>query len=212
MKELNLILLKTHGVTWDEYKSSLSGPSKKNLAYVQGHNKDLGYQEIIYDKELVRKYMAMWEEQPIRGEKRQWAFNIHHISSLDEGNEMRFFIGYDRHSQNTMAVHFIQKHPDGFWECHPPMWNKTGVNKKRYLAKFMWFRLIKFAISDKDIKWLDFGGGDDASWRQMIKDREQYPNPGYKWLYIPEDVKENPEGQPDYTLIRDGWNRRYEEI
>jgi len=207
-----LILLKTHDTTFEEYRNSLSVTGKKNLRYVEKTNRDMGYQEVIYEPGEVREFMEMWEQQPIRGVKRQWAFGIDHLTNLDRDGRIRVFVGYEKNKEYTRSLHFVQTHHDGYIECHPPMWKKSPANERRYIAKYMWFSLIKFAISDPDMKWLDFGGGRDDSWREMIRDRSEYPNPRYKWLYIPEGVKKNPDSQPDLCMIEDGGMRRLVEI
>ena len=97
-----------------------------------------------------------------------------------------------------LAMHFIQNRKN-FYVAHPPMYDKSDKNLKRYLAKFMWFKLIEYFINNK-LGILDLGGGDDDSWRQMIKDRNKYPNPAYKWIYVPEEVKNNPDSQIDYRV------------
>ena len=207
-----MIILPVFDTIFREYVQSLSETGRKNWNYVRKHNTDLGYQEIMFDKALIQRFMGMWEQQPIRGEKRQWAFGIDYVQELSLSGELRTFITYDNSSECVRGVHFVQMHDEGYVECHPPMWEKTPENEKRYLAKYMWFNLIKFAISDSDMRYLDFGGGRDDSWREMIKHRDEYPNPKYKWLYIPKDVKENPDKQPDYVLLGVGGRRRLEEI
>lgn len=203
-----MILLDVRDTTWEDYVASLSETARKNLRYVEKHNKIAYYGKVDFDRDIVEYFMRMWEDQPIRGVKRQWAFPVEHIVGLGEAGKIKLFRSMDVIG-GLLSVHFVQMHEGGFAECHPPMWKKTPENERRYLAKYMWFNLVKYAIADPDIKWLDFGGGDDYSWRDMIRDRKNYPNPRYKWMYIPDYVKEHPESQPDFTIVRDGWERRY---
>ena len=70
----------------------------------------------------------------------------------------------------------------------------------RYLAKYMWFELIKWSIEKGDMGFLDFGGGGEPDWREMIIHRDKYPNPAYKWMYVPYKVKSNPNEQRRYTI------------
>ena len=163
-----MIILPVFGTTFNEYVKSLSETGKKNWNYARKHNTDLAYQEIMFDKDLVKRFMEMWEQQPIRGEKRQWAFGIDYVQDLALKGELRTFITFDNSSEYVKGVQFVQIHDGGYVECHPPMWEKTPDNEKRYLAKYMWFHLIKFAISDPDMKYLDFGGGRDDHLRENI--------------------------------------------
>ena len=67
----------------------------------------------------------------------------------------------------------------------------------------MWFNLINFAINDLEIEWIDLGGGYRGSWKDLLINRKQHPKLNYKWLYIPKEVKENPELQPKYKIKSD---------
>jgi hypothetical protein len=178
---------------FDEYIKSLSSHARKDWVYVQKHNQDLKYESIPYDNRLNTAFMQLWEQQFIRGERKQWAFPESYVAELARKGELRFFIAI--RDSNPIAAHFIQKRI-GYWECHPPMYDKK--DNKRYLGKFMWFNLFKFA-SENDLGILDMGSGPD-SWREMIRDRDKYPNPKYKWIYVPEEVKNNPDKEPNYYI------------
>lgn len=182
--------------TFEQYIGSLSKKAKKNWKYVKKHNADLEYKIIKYNREVLGRFMDLWEEQLIRGEKKKWAFGLEYPDMLEAENKLRLFAAYK--GSEIIAMHFVEVH-DGYVECHPPMYDKTKYSK-RYLAKYMWFSLIKYAIDDPEMEWIDFGGGDDESWRRMIKERHKYPNPMYKWIYIPEEVKKNPDKQEDFAL------------
>ena len=69
-----------------------------------------------------------------------------------------------------------------------------------YLAKYMWFSLIKWAIDNRLLP-LNLGGGCD-DWVECIIKRKEFPNAAYKWLYVPKDVKDNPFSQPAYYLSK----------
>lgn len=204
-----MILLKVHDTNFEDYIKSLSNPARKNWAYVQKHNQDLTYAMVEYDRGVMRWFMEMWERQPIRGVTRQWAFPVDHVENLEEAGVLRIFGAGLK--EDLIAFHFVQMHAGGLVEVHPPMWQKSEENKKRYLAKYMWFNFIKHAVENSEMRWVDFGGGRDDSWRQMIRHRDEYPNPKYKFTYIPEKVKKNPDEQPDFMLVIEGWTRRLEE-
>ena len=81
--------------------------------------------------------------------------------------------------QSILSVHFVERYGD-YIECHPPMYNKEETSDQ-YMAKFMWFELIKFAINS-DINWVDLGGGNRGTWRELLINRHKHPKIKYKWL------------------------------
>lgn len=188
-----MVLIYTDYGSFAEYVSTLGKKARKNLAYVNKHNSDLTYEKIEFDRELVKEFMALWEQQLIRGHFVQWAFPVDHVENLN--NQGKILVFAAKLNGKPIAVHFIQLH-ENVVECHPPMYDKKYND--RYLAKYMWFNLIKYAI-ENNLPTLDMGGGVDG-WREHIKNRANYPNPKYKWIYVPESVKDNPDLQPNYQL------------
>lgn len=179
---------------FDEYLKSLSRHARADYAYVRKHNRDLVYECVPYERSLVQGFMQLWEQQIVRGQRIKWAFGVDYVEELAAKDELMLFRGGD------LALHFIQKRM-GFWECHPPMYDKQHC--KRYLAKYMWFNLIKYAM-DHQLGPLDMGGGID-DWREMIRRKEEFPYSRYKFRYVPVEVQKNPDLQPNYKLItRDG--------
>jgi hypothetical protein len=182
--------------SFEQYVGSLSKKAKKNWKYVKKHNTDLKYKLVEYRRDKLKEFMDLWELQPIRGECRRWAFGLEYPDMLQAEGKFRLFAAFK--GEEIVAMHFVEVH-GGYVECHPPMYDKAKYST-RYLAKYMWFELIRYAIYDPEMEWIDFGGGDDGSWRRMIKERDKYPNPTYKWIYIPEEVKKNPDKQEDFAL------------
>jgi len=186
-----IIETKTH---FDDYLKSLSHHARADYAYVKKHNRDLVYESVPYERSLVQGFMQLWEQQIVRKQRIKWAFGVDYVEELAGKDELMLFRGGD------IALHFIQKR-SGFWECHPPMYDK--IHLKRYLAKYMWFNLIKYAM-DHGLGPLDMGGGID-DWREMIRRKEEFPYSRYKFRYVPLEVQKNPDLQPNYKLIsRDG--------
>jgi hypothetical protein len=202
-----MLIVRTDWKSFDDYVKRLSESAQKNYRYVEKHNKDLIYEETGFNREELERFMGLWERQLIRGEYKQWAFPSSHIENLHNQGRIRFFRA--RVGDNVLALHFVQKH-NGMWECHPPMYEKSDENQRRYLAKFMWFSLIRYAIESR---WnpLDLGGGPD-NWREHIKNRKNYPNPAYKWVYVPEETKKNPDKENNWSLKIINGERIYENI
>lgn len=188
-----MLIIYTH-THFDDYLKSLSRHARADYAYVRKHNRDLLYECIPYERSLVQSFMQLWEQQIVRGQRIKWAFGVDYVEDLAVKDELMLFRGGD------LALHFIQKRK-GFWECHPPMYDKKHC--KRYLAKYMWFNLIKYAM-DNQLEPLDLGGGID-DWREMIRRKADFPYSRYKFRYVPVEVQKNPDLQPNYKLIsRDG--------
>lgn len=189
--------------TFDEYLSYLSKPAKKNYKFAQKHNQAAIYGRHEFLKTWLQKWMDLWGQQLIRGERRPFAFTV---DALD-GKNIICFSAVEFHG--VIAVQFVEV-IDGYMNCHPVMYEKEKY-ADRYLSKFMWFNLIKWAI-ENGIEIVDLGGGNDDDWREMIRTREQYPNPAYKWLYVPQFVKLNPEKQQNYKVTHHGISKRISKI
>lgn len=187
-----MLLIDTNN-DFQTYLKSLSKHARKDYSYVQKHNQDLTYEKVDFDLELVRRFMGIWETQLIRGKTVTWAFPVEHIADLATRGELLLFRAIRDHE--PLAVHFVQLR-SGYIECHPPMYDK--VHSKRYLAKYMWFNLIKYCM-EHNLGPLDMGGG-PKSWREHIVRRAEFPNPQYKWIYVPEHVKQHPELQRNYYI------------
>lgn len=183
--------------SFDEYLKSLSKSAKKNYSYVQKANKDLSYHQIPYDSDKTKKFMELWERQLIRGKFVTWAFPVSHIDNLAQSGAILLFEA--RKGEETIGLHFLQRR-NGYLEAHPPMYQKGG---ERNLGTYMWFELIRYAC-ENDLGHIDMGGG-LSDWREMIKRREEFKNPAYKWRFVPENVKLNPDKEQnlyieDYAL------------
>ncbi len=192
---------------FESYIKSLSKTGRKNYKYVKKHNTDLEYSEIPYHKPLVEEFMAIWSRQTIHGnESVQWAFDIGHINNLHSRGVLRVFTA--RKGDEIFAVHFVEDYV-GYVECHPPMYDKK--NSSRYLAKYMWFNLIKFGI-ENDLGFLDLGSGDRGTWRELVQNRKDYPRIKYKWLYVPQHIKDNPHYQKHYLVFDENGTKRLREV
>jgi hypothetical protein len=181
-------------VHFPDYIKSLSKHARKDYAYTTKHNRGLVYEAVPFVRDEVEAFMGLWSRQLIRGQCREWAFPIGHVEGLDRDGKLRVFGVRD--GDRRVGLHFIQAR-DGFWECHPPMYDKE-YGSRRYLAKFMWFNLIDYG-SRHQLGLLDLGGGVD-NWHEMIKRKDDFPNPRYKWIYVPQDIQEHPEKYPNYII------------
>lgn len=187
-----------------EYLASLSKSARKNWRFAYKNNPLVTYGEIHFNVPMVQGWMDLWSEQLIRGEKRQWAFRA---DALIGKNIICFHAKEE--GKKVIAVQFVEV-IDGYMNCHPVMYDKEKYSE-RYLSKFMWFHLIRWAI-EHEIKIVDLGGGNDDDWHEMIRTREQYPNPAYKWMYVPGFVKFKPKSQQNYKVTHDGISKRISKI
>jgi hypothetical protein len=178
----SMVLIRTNWNSFEEYLDSLSKSARKN--YKAG--KWQGYEEVPFNREEVDSFMKLWSQQLVRGKHPEWAFPVATVEGWWLKGNLKVFKG-------ALGMQFIQKR-DGYWECHPPMYDKKHVG----YGTWMWFQLIKYAIEHK-LAPLNLGGGIDE-WRAMIKRREEFPNPWYKWRFVPQKAKENPDSEPNYFI------------
>lgn len=166
----------------------------------------MNYDLIQYDAEIVHFFMVLWQQQLIRGEKRQWGFPPQHVHQLNQLGVIDLFAAYT--DDNTiLSIHFVERFGEYVY-CHPPLYNKETTNH-RYMAKYMWFNLIKHYINQPEVKWVDFGAGYRGTWVDLIKNREQYKDKmAYKWLYVPQKVKDNPDLELPYVVAKEGYKRK----
>jgi hypothetical protein len=151
---------------FDEYLRSLSRKSRKQYAYVKKHNTDLVYEQIPFDEVIVHRFMSLWEHQLINGKYVTWAFPVGTVKNWALDGDLLVFQARNIEATETIAVHFIQKR-NGYWECHPPMYDKK--HNKRYLGKFMWFSLFKYA-AEHNLGKLDLGGDENEyAYKQIYK-------------------------------------------
>lgn len=184
-----MLIIRTEWDSFEQYLASLSASAQKNYKYCEKKNRDLTYSRIEYDRNLVKKFMEIWEGQIVHGEPIRWTFDINHVEKLARKNRLMVFDG------GGYALQFIEK-KGNYWDCHAPLYDK--IDSKRYLAKWMWFNLIRFAIDNK-IETLNMGGGLN-NWREYIKSRHLYQDQAYKWQYVPEKSKLNPDDEQNYTI------------
>jgi hypothetical protein len=187
-----MLLVRANWQSFDHYLRALDQPARKNYKACMKRNADVSYIEVPFVREEVQQFMQIWEGQLVRGAPIKWVFSIEHVEGLALNGQLRVFRAGNR------ALHFIQKRT-GYWECHPPMYDKIA-HAHLYIAKYMWFNLIRYAIENR-MEHLDLGGGSDC-WRDHIRNRALYPNPAYKWTYVPTCAKRDPDSEPDYYIRR----------
>tara|TARA_R110000824_G_scaffold55795_4_gene153445 strand:- start:7514 stop:8182 length:669 start_codon:yes stop_codon:yes gene_type:complete len=191
--------------SFEHYINSLAKTGKKNYKYTDKNNKDLTYSIIEYDKDIVKFFMELWEEQLIDGQiggvkGKKWGapYCPDYITYLNQKGIINLFAAYNSDS-TILALHFVEKYDQHVY-CHPPLYKKDILDK-RYIAKYMWFNLIKYYIEHSNIHWVDLGGGYRGTWKDLVINRKNYMKKmAYKWLYIPKYVKENPKKELDYVV------------
>lgn len=181
-----MVIVETDYSSFEEYLDTLSRPAWKNWKECRKRNQDLRYEEVDFDFAEVSCFMEIWQQQLVRGQPIRWAFGPEHVRDIANMQELRVFRATSK--VGPVAMHFIQKR-GGYWECHPPMYDKDRY-QDRMLGKWMWFNLINWAIRNKEMP-LNLGGGPD-DWQEHLLNREKYPNPKYKFAFVPEVIKENP--------------------
>ena len=198
-------LVNVSNTSFSDYISSLAKTGKKNHRYVEKHNTDLTYDRISFNEDIVRFFMGLWQQQLIRGQKRKWGFGPEYVSYLNQKGCLDLFAAY-KDDSTVLSIHFVERYANYVY-CHPPLYDKETTNK-RYMAKYMWFNLIKYYI-DTPIDFIDFGAGNRGTWKDLVMNREKYyEKMKYKWLYVPQHVKDNPENELDYIVEKNEQGRK----
>lgn len=181
------------------YLKSLSKGARKNYTAMMKRNPDTSFNAYFYDPFIMERFMKLWEEQLIRGEKRKWGFGRDYLDRLAKEGKIHCYVAFL--DGEIVAAQFVEQH-GRYVECHPPMYDKKRFSKQ-YMAKYMWFSLIAYAMRKDGMHWLDLGGGHRGTWAELIANRNNHPNTKYKWMYVPKAVKDNPQDQPDFKVSED---------
>ncbi len=191
-----MILIDTHTPkTFEDYLLSLNKKSRRGYRETVKKTKGLEFKKVPYNREDVVSFMKLWENQIIYGAKRKWSFGIDYVDRLNEKKRLMCFGSFK--GDEMISLRFLENH-NGYVESHPTMYDKTKYLSIS-LAHFGTFSLIKYAIENDGMDWIDLGGKID-SWREMIKKRKELNGGSYKWLFVPSDAKKNPDNQPNLIL------------
>lgn len=145
--------------------------ASKRTRYEYRHAPVLNHREIAFDRELVRHWMAVWEQQPIAGGYPRWhRYTPERFEGIYNQGILKVFYC-------DIGLQMVEV-CDDYVYCHPPLYDK-----KNPIAKAMWFALIK-AFCGK-VSWIDLGGGSGTTWDKLERK-------GYKWLYVPKDIERKP--------------------
>lgn len=181
--------------TPEEYVRSLSERARSEFKLVHKRNPHVVYREAEFNKDQIHEFMQLWERQLVRGMPIQWAYPVETVCEWYDKGQLLLLEAVE--NDKTIAIHFLKKE-NGYWQAEPPMWDKENM-KDRHVGTYMWFHMVLWGI-EHNLGIINFGGGIDE-WREMIKRRKEFRNPLYKWRFIPEHVKKNPDLQPDYKII-----------
>jgi len=193
------LLIDVRSGSFETYLGSLAKTGRKNHRYAAKHNADLVYGPTPFDEVLISHFMRLWEQQDIEGTRREWGFGLGFLDLLHKHRKLLCLSATNADDpRQVLALQFVEQHREYVF-CHPPMYDKN-LHADRYIAKFMWFGLIEYALKDPTIGWLDLGGGNQGTWKDLLLDRER--NDGYKWLYVAECVKDAPEAALPYRVKR----------
>jgi len=192
------VLINVSDNNFEDYINNLSSNTRSNFRRLEKRNKDITHSRIEYNRELMLNFIALWEQQDLGGRKRQYNLGINFIEFLNRrGQLICLAASAADNPQNIIALHVVENH-DGYVDCHAPMYDKTLYADRR-IGKYMWFSLIKYAMTDPELIWLDFAGGNRGSWRDLLY-LDFSTRSYYKWMFVPESVKKNPENEKPYRV------------
>lgn len=182
-----MVLIRTDWSSFEDYIASLSKSARKNFKHVSKLYDRFPYREVTFDRAEVEFFMRLWAKQLVRGKPIKWAYGVGYVENLWLKGRLKIFKAENR------ALHFIVKE-ENFWTAEPPLYDKCNNE----LGTWLWFQLFKFAIENK-LEPLNMGGGVDE-WRVMLRMRKEFPNPAYKFRFVPQSAKDNPDSEPDYFI------------
>ena len=177
-----------------EYLQSVSKSARYEYRVAAKACAELGYEEIPFNRDAVKEWMDLWARQAVYGKRIRWqSWTTPDI--FEQLGVKVFFSG--------LAMQMLEICGD-YAYAQPVMYDKV---KHPYVAKFMWFELIRWCCGR--VKYLDLDGGNKRTWREALENRRQ----SYKWLYVPKEVKNNPHDAPDWIVFACscGWKTLGEE-
>ena len=192
--------------SFDEYISRLAKTDKKKYKKNLKETGDYTFHHIPYDGGLLRHFIHLWSKQIVyKSFHPNWCYPMEYMDKIKTLKMFKVMKGFE-----AVGLHFIE-HCDDYAYAHPPLYDK----KNPELARYMWFNTIKWCC-ENNIDMLDLDGGSGRTWPALIKARRDFRNGGifvhrtrYKWAYIPKDVKDNPDKEPEYYQLRCscGWKQ-----
>lgn len=183
-------LINTQYSTFENYLDKLSKSSYKNFKFCKKTNADLIWKAIPVDHSIINKFIKIWSSQKIKG-------NISGITGLQlDYQKLHCFAAFK--NSEIIAIHLVELH-DRYYDCQMPMYDKN-LYSKRYLAKYMWFKLIEHSILNENIDFIDmWGGAYGKNWQDVMSNWEKYKKE-YKFIFITEDIKNNFQNQLPYVI------------
>jgi hypothetical protein len=176
------------------YLTSISRSARYEYRQAMKAGAGLSYGPIVFDRIFVADWMAFWMTQLILGNKhprwRQWT------PALAEKIGVRVFC-----ADRSLGIQMAEVCGD-YAYAWPVLYNKV---KHPWVAKLMWFKLIEWCCQQPAIDYLDLGGGNGKTWRELLMNRDRR---NYKWKYVPKHVKDHPEDAPAWGVFvceKCGW-------
>lgn len=169
---------------FSSYLASLSKSARYEYRKAARLGADLVYEEIPFDRQQVTEWMKLWERQTVYGKRPRWAAWA--TPEIFEKNKVRVFF-------SGIALQMLEV-CGNYAYAQPVLYDKL---KHPWVAKFMWFNAIAWCCAN-DISYLDMDGGRGKNWRQKLKAKD---GPKYKWMYVPKQVKNNPDEAPEWMVF-----------
>jgi hypothetical protein len=180
-----MLLVRTDWPDFESYLASLSKPARKNYRYaIKLYGDKYPYREVLYKRDEVERFMKLWEKQLVRGQSIHWGYNVDSLQKHHRRNRLKVF-------SCGIAMQYIVKR-GGYWDAEPVMYDK----QYDYLATYMWFELFRYAITHR-LATINLGG--DGDWIETLKSRDENKHQ-YKYRYVPEKAKQDPDSEPPYYI------------
>jgi hypothetical protein len=192
-------LLVDTSTNFELYINRLSKTDQKKYKANQKECMSFSFSEIEYDPTLMHSFISLWVRQKVYGKSIRW---YRPIEAMDLIDTIRMF--KIEKNNEVVAIHFVELFGD-FAYAQPVLYDKARTPE---VARFAWFNTIKWC-TENAIKYLDLDGGSGRDWQSLVRDRHLNKENdallqkiSYKWFYVPEDVKNNPDKELPYLEFR----------
>jgi hypothetical protein len=221
-----MILIDTHTpmivinlrTTYKDYFNSLSKKDRYKTRSIFKKNKDLEFREIKYDKETFQKFCELWERQIVYGKLLKKVY--YDIGCTEKWNKDGTLHCFGVFLNGEQIAYTYAENYKGTINSHTTMYDKEKY-LNRELGKFTFIKKIEWAMGKADYFYLGGLGyktlirekGEmDNNFRNFLRYRDVIPEMRWKWMFVPKEIKKNPETAQNYKIIWESHNKDHKYI
>jgi len=180
--------------SFDDYFSSLSNSARSSFTATKQKEtlSKIEYFKDNFNYLIIKDFMEMWSNQKIHEGYPLWGeWTIDFLKEMNNKNLLHCFYAKSKETGEIISLHFVFKWDDYVY-CNSPLYDKVKYDEIS-LGKTMWYQLIRYSIENNFCNYLDLDGNDSGdTYKEVIDNKNNTASPGdqgYKWLFIPKDIK-----------------------